>query len=182
MKTILAFFRFSPILCTLTRHWSEISISVYWHNYYWMQDSLNHFLVSTHYVCGDYLRCNSKLGFQKFWSKVLWVPPTQVFQECWSGVPPPWKWKFGQIWHLGFDPPNEKLDRSWHFGFELVWSTVSWNFLWKPFLLQEHSSVKTKKEKKRDKLHWSIFNFQIFFFNFAKFTEFNDKKTQKSSK
>ena len=36
--------------------------------------------------------------------------PTQVFQECWSGLSPP--------------PPheNEKLDTSWHLGFELGWS------------------------------------------------------------
>ena len=34
--------------------------------------------------------------------------PTQVFQECWSGIPP---------------PPNANLDRFREFGFELVWST-----------------------------------------------------------
>ena len=147
-----------------------------------MQDSLNHFLVSTHVVCERLTAMQQQARLPEFLVQNSLSAPTQVFQECWSGVPPPWKWKFGQIWHLGFDPPNEKLDRSWHFGFELVWNTVSWNFLWKPFLLQEHSSVNTKKEKKRDKLHWSIFDFQIFFFNFAKFTEFNDKKIQKSNK
>ena len=39
---------------------------------------------------------------------------TQVFHECWSGLPPP--------------PPNEHLDRSCHLGFDLVWSTLP--FLW----------------------------------------------------
>ena len=39
--------------------------------------------------------------------------PTQVFQEWWSGVPPP------------PHPENETFDRSWHFEFKLVLSTPS---------------------------------------------------------
>ena len=50
----------------------------------------------------------------------------------------------------------------------------------KTFSITRAQLCKDKKEKKRDKLHWSIFDFQIFF-NFAKFTEFNDKKDSKAA-
>ena len=59
--------------------------------------------------------------------------PTQVFQECWSGLnPPPCQKmkKWADLGTLGLSwsgvtpsPPSENLGRSCHFGFELVWST-----------------------------------------------------------
>ena len=36
-------------------------------------------------------------SYQNFWFKIPLSAPTQVFHECWSGVPLPPGWKFGQI-------------------------------------------------------------------------------------
>ena len=47
-------------------------------------------------------------SYQNFWFKIPLSAPTQVFQECWSGVPL---------------PPDENLARLKDFGFVLVLST-----------------------------------------------------------
>ena len=63
-------------------------------------------LVPTHVVCERLSVMHYTFQLPEILVHNSLSSPTQVFQECWSGVPP---------------PPNENLDRSWHF--ELIWST-----------------------------------------------------------
>ena len=61
----------------------------------------SHSLLET--IC-DAKAARVKLG--KYFAQNSFSAPTQVFKECWSGVPPP-------------PSENGNLVRTWHFGFEL---------------------------------------------------------------
>ena len=67
-------------------------------------------LVSTYVVCERLSVMHYTFQLPEFLVQNSLSAPTQVFQECWSGVPPL--------------PENETLGRSWHFGFGLVWITT----------------------------------------------------------
>ena len=93
-------------------------------------------LVSTYVVCVRLSVMHYTFQWPEFLIKNSLSAPTQIFQECWSGVPPPPHENLRRSWHFGFElvwntppqhhttppPKNENLCRSWHFGFELVWS------------------------------------------------------------
>ena len=94
---------------------------------------LGYYIVSLHRrnvwetIC-DARASRVKLG--KYFAQNSLSAPTQVFEECWSGVPPP-SLKM-EIWSglgtLGFElvrslPPPWKFGQHLAFGFEMVWSS-----------------------------------------------------------
>ena len=71
-------------------------------------------LVYTHVVCERLSAMQEQARLPEFLVQNSLSAPTQVFQECWSGLQPP-------------PLENKKLARTWHMGFELVWSTPTLN-------------------------------------------------------
>ena len=70
-------------------------------------------LVSTHVVYERLSLMHYHIPVSKYLVQNFLSAATQVFQECWSGVPPPPPPR----------SPSENLGRSWHLEFEWVWST-----------------------------------------------------------